>query len=186
MAICADELMEQGRLGKNTVVATVMSNVALETFLEERGGSLVRTPVGDRYVVEEMRKRGCNFGGEKSGHIVCMDHTTTGDGTLAALQILAIMRRKQARLSELSRIIELYPQILINVRVAEKKPFENIDGFDKLIQASEKRLKARGRINLRYSGTESLARVMVEGESESLIGEIAERIASVLRKEIGD
>lgn len=186
MAICADELMEQGRLGKNTVVATVMSNMALETFLEEKGGSLVRTPVGDRYVVEEMRKRGCNFGGEKSGHIVCMDHTTTGDGTLAALQILAIMRRKQARLSELSRIIELYPQILINVRVAEKKPFQNIDGLDKLIKVCEERLKARGRINLRYSGTEPLARVMVEGESESLIGEIAEQIASVLRKEIGD
>jgi phosphoglucosamine mutase len=185
MAICADEMIESGRLLKNTLVATVMSNMALEMFIQGKGGRLLRTPVGDRYVVEEMRKRGCNFGGEKSGHIVFIDHTTTGDGTLAALQVLAIMKRKEKRLSELAKIIDLFPQILLNVKVREKKPFKGIPKLADVVSISEKRLKGLGRINLRYSGTEPLARIMVEGENESLIKEIAEEIASVIKKDIG-
>ncbi|MER3445650.1 MAG: phosphoglucosamine mutase [Candidatus Dadabacteria bacterium] len=186
MAICAEEMIKSGRLLKNTVVSTVMSNMSLEAFIRDSGGELIRTAVGDRYVVEEMRVRGCNFGGEKSGHIIFLDYTTTGDGTLAALQVLAIMKRKEKRLSELAKIIDLFPQILLNVRVREKKPFESIKGLSDLIVTSERDLKNRGRINLRYSGTEPLARIMVEGEDESLITEIAQEIASLIERDIGE
>jgi phosphoglucosamine mutase len=186
MAICADEMLQTGKLLKNTVVATVMSNMALETFIRHKGGKLIRTQVGDRYVVEEMRKIGCNFGGEKSGHIVFMDHTTTGDGTLAALQVLAIMRRKEKNLSDLAKIIDPFPQLLINVKVKAKKPFHNIPRLNDILNSFERTLEGRGRINLRYSGTESLARVMVEGENEVLIKEIAEEIARVIEQDIGE
>jgi phosphoglucosamine mutase len=185
MAICADEMIKSGRLLKNMVVSTVMSNMALEAFIREKGGELIRTAVGDRYVVEEMRIRGCNFGGEKSGHIIFLDHTTTGDGTLAALQVLAIMKRKEKKLSELAKIIDLFPQLLINVSVQEKKPFKDIKGLSDLLVLFERSLKNRGRINLRYSGTEPLARIMVEGENESLITEIAQEIASVIERDVG-
>ncbi|MGH7889168.1 MAG: phosphoglucosamine mutase [Thermodesulfobacteriota bacterium] len=186
MAVCADEMIEEGKLLKKTVVATVMSNMALEAFIREKGGNLIRTQVGDRYVVEEMRKSGCNFGGEKSGHIVFIDHTTTGDGTLAALQVLAIMRRKEKNLSDLAKIIDPFPQLLLNVKVKEKKPFDDIPKLNDLLNTFEKTLHGRGRINLRYSGTESLARVMVEGEDELLIKEIAEEIAWAIRQDIGE
>jgi phosphoglucosamine mutase len=179
-------MIKSGSLAKNTIVATIMSNMALETFIRRQGVSFVRTPVGDRYVVEEMRKRGCNFGGEKSGHIIFLDHTTTGDGTLAALQVLAIMRRKEKSLSELSKIIELFPQVLINVRVREKRPFDSIPRLSGLLSLAESKLEGTGRINLRYSGTEPIARVMVEGENEALIKEIAEEIAYVIESNIGE
>lgn len=186
IAICAEELIKSGRLLKNTVVSTIMSNMSLEAFIRDNGGQLIRTAVGDRYVVEEMRVRGCNFGGEKSGHIIFLDHTTTGDGTLAALQVLAIMKRKEKKLSELAKIIDLYPQLLLSVRVIEKKPFKSIKGLSDLLVLSERNLKNRGRINLRYSGTEPLARIMVEGEDESLIREIAHEIASLIERDIGE
>jgi len=163
-----------------------MSNMSLETFIREKGGIVIRTPVGDRYVVEEMRIRGCNFGGEKSGHMIFLDHTTTGDGTLAALQLLAVMKRKEKKLSELAKIIELYPQVLLNVKVREKKPFQDIPQLEDLLLLSEQRLKERGRINLRYSGTESLARIMVEGENEALVYEVAEEIAYKIQQAIGE
>jgi phosphoglucosamine mutase len=186
IAICVEELIKSGRLLKNTVVSTIMSNMSLEAFIRDNGGQLIRTAVGDRYVVEEMRVRGCNFGGEKSGHIIFLDHTTTGDGTLAALQVLAIMKRKEKKLSELAKIIDLYPQLLLSVRVREKKPFKSIKGLSDLLVLSERNLKNRGRINLRYSGTEPLARIMVEGEDESLIREIAHEIASLIERDIGE
>ncbi len=186
IAICAEEMIKNGSLLKNTVVSTIMSNMSLEKFIRENGGVFVRTPVGDRYVVEEMRIRQCNFGGEKSGHIIFFDHTTTGDGTLAALQVLAVMRRKEKKLSELAKIIELFPQLLLNVRVKEKKSFEDINGLAELLVLSQERLRNRGRINLRYSGTEPLARIMVEGEDESLIKEIVQEIALAIEKDIGD
>ena len=186
MAICADEMIQAGTLRKNTIVATVMSNMALETFIRQKRGRLIRTQVGDRYVVEEMRKRGCNFGGEKSGHIIFIDHTTTGDGTLAALQVLAIMRRKEKNLSDLAKIIDPFPQLLINVRVKIKKPFGSIPRLNEMLNSFERTLEGRGRINLRYSGTEALVRVMVEGENEVLIKEIAEEIAGVIEQDIGE
>jgi phosphoglucosamine mutase len=186
IAITADEMIRNNKLQKNTVVTTIMSNMALETFIREKGGIVIRTPVGDRYVVEEMRIRGCNFGGEKSGHMIFLDHTTTGDGTLAALQLLAVMKRKEKKLSELAKIIELYPQVLLNVKVREKKPFQDIPQLEDLLLLSEQRLKERGRINLRYSGTESLARIMVEGENEALVYEVAEEIAYRIQQAIGE
>jgi phosphoglucosamine mutase len=163
-----------------------MSNMALEAFIKSKGGNLVRTPVGDRYVVEAMRLNKINFGGEKSGHIVFLDHNTTGDGTLAALQVLAIMKRKGKTLSELAKILDLFPQLLVNVKVREKKPFQNILKLKELLVLSERRLNGRGRINLRYSGTEALARVMVEGDNESVISEIAQEIAFLIKQDIGE
>lgn len=186
IAITADEMIRNNKLQKNTVVTTIMSNMSLETFIREKGGIVIRTPVGDRYVVEEMRIRGCNFGGEKSGHMIFLDHTTTGDGTLAALQLLAVMKRKEKKLSELAKIIDLYPQVLLNVKVREKKPFQDIPQLEDLLLLSEQRLKERGRINLRYSGTESLARIMVEGENEALVYEVAEEIAYRIQQAIGE
>lgn len=186
IAICADEMIQNGSLIQNTIVTTVMSNMALEAFIRSKGGNLIRTPVGDRYVVEAMRLNGFNFGGEKSGHIIFLDHNTTGDGTLAALQVLAVMTRKEKTLSELAKILDLYPQLLINVKVREKKPFQSIRTLNELLILSERRLNGRGRINLRYSGTEALARVMVEGDNESVISEIAEEIAFVIRQDIGE
>lgn len=186
IAITADEMIRNNKLQKNTVVTTIMSNMSLDTFIREKGGIVIRTPVGDRYVVEEMRIRGCNFGGEKSGHMIFLDHTTTGDGTLAALQLLAVMKRKEKKLSELAKIIDLYPQVLLNVKVREKKPFQDIPQLEDLLLLSEQRLKERGRINLRYSGTESLARIMVEGENEALVYEVAEEIAYRIQQAIGE
>ncbi|MFQ5786823.1 MAG: phosphoglucosamine mutase [Thermodesulfobacteriota bacterium] len=186
IAILANEMITDGTLSNKTVVATIMSNMALEKFINNKGYEFVRTPVGDRYVVEEMRKRGCNFGGEKSGHLIFLDHSTTGDGTLAALQILSIMKRNDKRLSELTKIIDLFPQLLVNVKVREKKPFEKIQGIEKILDSRKKDLNGRVRINIRYSGTEPLARIMVEGEDELLIKEIAEEIAFQIKQDIGE
>ncbi|MGQ0792980.1 MAG: phosphoglucosamine mutase [Deltaproteobacteria bacterium] len=185
MAICADELIKSGSLSNNTVVATIMSNMALEAFVRESRANFVRTPVGDRYVVDEMKRRGSNFGGEKSGHIIFLSHNTTGDGTLAALQILAVMKQRGRPLSELSKIIEPFPQTLVSVRVKSKKPFNDIPDIGTLFDSCSKKLGGRGRINLRYSGTEPLARVMVEGECEILIAEIANDISSLIEKHLG-
>jgi phosphoglucosamine mutase len=186
IAVLADEMISSSSLSKNTVVATIMSNMALEIFLKDRGCHLVRTQVGDRYVVEEMRRRGCNFGGEKSGHLIFLNHGTTGDGTLAALQILSIMKSTGRNLSELTTIIDLFPQLLINVRVKEKRPFSDIPMITQLISSKEKEFNGQIRINLRYSGTEPLARIMVEGEDDVTVKEIAEEIANEVDRHIGE
>jgi phosphoglucosamine mutase len=186
IAVLADEMISSSSLSKNTVVATIMSNMALEIFLKDRGCHLVRTQVGDRYVVEEMRRRGCNFGGEKSGHLIFLNHGTTGDGTLAALQILSIMKSTGRNLSELTTIIDLFPQLLINVRVKEKRPFSDIPMITQLISSKEKEFNGQIRINLRYSGTEPLARIMVEGEDDVIVKEIAEEIANEVDRHIGE
>ena len=185
LAICSSEMMETGTLSTDTVVATQMSNMALENYLSEMGLKLERTRVGDRYVVEAMRKLGANLGGEKSGHLLFLDHSTTGDGLLASLQILSIMRKKGKPLSELAGIIDMFPQILNSLEIKEKRPFEQIPGLVELVRESEKILAGKGRINLRYSGTELLARVMVEGEDETLINGIASRVSSVISENIG-
>jgi len=186
IAVLADEMISTSSLSKNTVVATIMSNMALEIFLKNRGCHLVRTQVGDRYVVEEMRRMGCDFGGEKSGHLIFLNHGTTGDGTLAALQILSIMKSKGRNLSELTKIIDLFPQLLINVRVKEKRPFSEIPMVTKLISSKEKEFNGKIRINLRYSGTEPLARIMVEGEDDIIVKEIAEEVANEIDRHIGE
>ena len=185
IAICAREMIENGTLRGNAVVTTLMSNMALERYIKDQGIEFIRTQVGDRYVVEEMRARNCNLGGEQSGHIILLDHTTTGDGTLAALQILGIMRTREKTLSQLSTIIDLYPQILLNVRVEQKRDMNEIPEIEKQIKANEKRLNGKGRINIRYSGTEPISRVMVEGEDSTLINEIAHELARTIEKELG-
>ncbi|KAB2826266.1 MAG: phosphoglucosamine mutase, partial [Candidatus Dadabacteria bacterium] len=185
IAICADEMMRTQKLRGNTVVTTLMSNMALENFILGKGADFVRTEVGDRYVVEAMRQRKCNLGGEQSGHIIFLDHTTTGDGTLAALQVLAIMKREGRKLSELSKIIDLYPQLLLNVKIRKKKELGKIKGLPELLDRNQSRLNGRGRINIRYSGTEPISRVMVEGEDVALIKEIADELADAIKRDIG-
>jgi phosphoglucosamine mutase len=180
MAISAVELKKRARLEKNTVIATVMSNVGLEIFLNRKGIKLVRTQVGDRYVVEEMLRKGCNFGGEQSGHIIFMDHNTTGDGAITALQILAIMCKTGKSLSKLSSGIPIYPQILLNVPVMKTKGIEKFPAVMSAIKKAKKKLTS-GRILVRPSGTEPKIRVMVEGESMNMITTIADEVASVIK-----
>jgi phosphoglucosamine mutase len=184
MAICAMDMMEKGRLPENRLVATVMSNMALEVFMKERGGSLLRTPVGDRHVVEAMRRTGAAMGGEQSGHLVFMEYGTTGDGLLAALQLLRIMREKNRPLSELAGLLTPFPQQLINVHVQRKIPFEQCPEIGRAVEQAEKELAGRGRVLLRYSGTESVARVMVEGEDDALVGRLAAGLAETLQQHL--
>lgn len=184
MAICAADLLCKKELPGNKLVATVMSNMALEVFMREMGGELVRTAVGDRYVVEAMREHGAALGGEQSGHLVFMQHSTTGDGLLAALQLLRIMRETGKKLSELAGQLRLFPQVLINVKIKDKKPFDSVTAVAKAVSAAESVLGDRGRVLLRYSGTEALARVMVEGEDAAVVERLAGDIASVLETEL--
>ncbi|MBF0476317.1 MAG: phosphoglucosamine mutase [Deltaproteobacteria bacterium] len=185
MAICASHLHKQGKLNNNTLVATVMSNLGLEVCLAEMGVQLVRTKVGDRWVVEEMLRRNCNLGGEQSGHIIFLDHNTTGDGILACLQILAIMLEDQRRLSELAGIMTRYPQELINVKVSHKKNLDELPEVASLTSRVTRELGDKGRVLIRYSGTEPLVRVMLEGEDATVIRTYAEQLASCLNRALG-
>jgi len=183
MALLGTRFIAAGTLPHKTVVATVMSNLGLERALTARGGRLLRTAVGDRYVVEAMREQGLTFGGEQSGHLVFLDHATTGDGTVAALRVLAVMLEEGCPLSQLAEESMIrYPQVLLNFAVAEKRPLEDLPEILKLITRVEGELGADGRVLVRYSGTEAKARVMIEGTSEERIRAYAEDIASALRK----
>jgi phosphoglucosamine mutase len=185
LALCARDLIERQALRGGAVVATVMSNLGLERSLQEQGAELIRTQVGDRYVVDEMRRGGYVLGGEQSGHVIFLEHNTTGDGLLTALQVLAIMKRKERPLSELADCMERFPQILVNVNVAEKRPIEDLNGFQKKLRSVESELGERGRVLIRYSGTEKKARVMVEGEDETRVVELANELAGDLVKALG-
>jgi phosphoglucosamine mutase len=185
MAVCARDLIARKLLPKKTVVATVMSNMGLEKALAEVGGKVVRTRVGDRYVVEEMRAKGYAFGGEQSGHLVFLDHATTGDGTIAALQLLAIMQTSGKRISELASVMEIFPQTQINLVVKSKPELGSLPGVMKAIGSVETALGKEGRVLVRYSGTESKARVLVEGPNETQNRRHAETIADELRRAIG-
>ncbi len=182
LALCAQDMQRRGVLKGNAVVATVMSNLGLEKALEEMGLDLIRTQVGDRYVVEAMRDGGYNLGGEQSGHIVLLDHNATGDGLVTALQILSIMRSQKKRLSELSKLLTLYPQVLLNVKVASKPPLEEVPAIVEALERVEKELDDKGRVLLRYSGTESLLRVMIEGENKEHVQSLAEELAAIAQK----
>jgi phosphoglucosamine mutase len=184
MAICALDLMEHRKLPHNMLVATVMSNMALEVFMQEHGGSLLRTPVGDRYVFEAMRREGAMLGGEQSGHIIFKNHATTGDGTLAALQLIRIMLERGKPLSELAHLLEPYPQLLINVHVERKIPFEDVPAVLDAVKEAESSLCGKGRVLLRYSGTESVARVMVEGCDQGQVKSLAESLAGTLKEHL--
>jgi phosphoglucosamine mutase len=184
LGMTALDLHRMGRLSKDTVVATVMSNMGLEMALKEQGIRLVRTQVGDRYVVEEMRRGGYNLGGEPSGHVIFLDHNTTGDGIITALQVMSLMRRTGRSLSELAAVVRPLPQLIRNVPVPRKPPLESIPELMRLLRNAEERLKDKGRVFLRYSGTEPLLRIMVEGEDEALIEQIADEIEDTARKAI--
>ncbi|MBI3398361.1 MAG: phosphoglucosamine mutase [Deltaproteobacteria bacterium] len=185
MAILATRMLKQNTLKNKTLVTTIMSNMGLEEAVKNAGGKVVRTKVGDRYVAEEMLKGGYNLGGEQSGHIVFMDHTTTGDGVVSALQILAVMVRENRKLSELSGIMKQFPQTLINVKVKEKKDLLKIPQVSKKIREIEDKLNGNGRLSVRYSGTEPLARVMIEGKDEKEIKKMARYIAEAIEAELG-
>ena len=180
MAICALDMSRRQTLKRKTVVATVMSNLGLEMALKKHGLKLMRTQVGDRYVLEAMLRGGYNLGGEQSGHLVFLNHSTTGDGILTALRLLSVMIREQQPLAELARCMEVYPQVLLNLRVKQKQDLSRVPQAHKAIQAAEKRLKGWGRLLVRFSGTEPLLRVMVEGEKSAEIQEVAQELVQSL------
>ena len=182
MAICAADLMSRKKLRKKTLVTTVMSNLGLEVAMQRLGGKMVRTKVGDRYVVEEMRKNKYSFGGEQSGHLIFLEHNTTGDGILAALQILSIMIKQRKPLSELASIMEPFPQVLKNVRTSKKLDIDLIPGFRDKIESLEQEIGTDGRILVRPSGTEPVIRVMVEGEEYDTINTMADELCEIVRK----
>ncbi|RZA17919.1 MAG: phosphoglucosamine mutase [Proteobacteria bacterium] len=182
LAICAEHMHRAGKLKKSTVVSTVMSNMGLDIAMQRIGVKLSRTKVGDRYVVDEMRKGGYNLGGEQSGHLVFSDCSTTGDGILAALHLLEVMLLRQKKLSELKKCMDLLPQILKNIHVLHKKPIESLPDVQKAIHDAETKLGQRGRVLVRYSGTENLARVMLEGEDHAQIESMASDIILALER----
>ncbi len=181
LAIAAAHMAGTGSLRNAAVVATVMSNLGLEVALREKGIDLVRTPVGDRYVVEEMRRRNANLGGEQSGHIILLDNNTTGDGLITALGVLAIVVEAERPLSELSRVMTRFPQVLVNVKVRERRDVTADHSVAGVIREIEGGLGDRGRVLVRASGTEPLIRVMVEGEHEDEVRMHAEGIADAIR-----
>jgi phosphoglucosamine mutase len=185
LALFGSDLAERGALEGDAVVGTVMSNMGLEKALDAMGLGLIRTQVGDRYMVEAMRNGGYNLAGEQSGHFVFLDHNTTGDGLITALQALAIMRRTGRPLSELVAGFQRFPQVLLNVRVAERKPFEQVPEVAEAVRKLEQELAGQGRILLRYSGTEMKARVMVEGEDEARVNELARDLANLVQRRLG-
>ncbi len=184
MALCAQAMIKRGELPGNILVATVMSNIALDIFMQEQGGQLIRTKVGDRYVVECMRQNNVMFGGEQSGHLIFRNLSTTGDGLLAALQILRIMREKEKPLSQIAGLLTLFPQKLVNVQVQKRLPFEERPAIGEAVSRIEETLGKRGRVLLRYSGTEPVCRIMVEGENETQVAQFANDLADVVRNEL--
>lgn len=185
MAALGLDLHAQGQLACQTVVGTVMSNFGLELAMKKAGIQLMRTQVGDRYLLERMLADGYNFGGEQSGHFIFLDHNTTGDGLISALQILSLMKRTGTPLSELAKSMTAVPQILLNVQVKHKPDLNQIPDIQQAIQTAEATLNGSGRVLVRYSGTESLLRIMVEGERQTTIREVADHLAAIVRARIG-
>mgnify|MGYP000877823058 CR=1 FL=1 len=185
LAICALHLKSKGSLAKDTVVGTKMTNMGLEVLLRENGIGLLRADVGDRYVMDIMRREGLNLGGEPSGHIIFLHHTTSGDGTLAAMRVLSVMCQRGLPLSEVRRAFTPYPQVNLDVKVKEKRPFDAMPKVAAAMADAESALGARGRILVRYSGTENIARIMLEGEEMTLIERLASEIAFEIRAELG-
>ena len=185
MLFAADQLHKEGRLTGNTVVATVMSNIGLELALRARGIDLVRAPVGDKYVMEEMQKRGSALGGEQSGHVIFADHLFTGDGIATALNVFRVMAVTGKELHELAGQLVTYPQVLVNVRVRERADLQAIPAIADAIKKVEDRLNGQGRLLVRYSGTEPLLRIMIEGKDDAEIRHWANEIADVVRAHLG-
>ena len=186
MAIAALEMLAENTLVGKTLVSTVMSNAGLEAAIAQAGGKMIRTNVGDKNVIDEMLRNGFNFGGEQSGHLIFRDYASTGDGLVAALQILRIMKAKDASLSQLAKCWTRFPQLVTNVKVREKKPFAQLAGVNQLVAAAEKELAAQGgRLLLRYSGTEPKVRLLVEGRDAATLQAWSEKICGAIEKQIG-
>jgi len=186
MAIAALEMLTQKTLAEKTLVTTVMSNAGLEVAVKSAGGKVVRTAVGDKNVIDEMLQHSFNFGGEQSGHLIFRDYSSTGDGLVAALQVLQIMRARKAPLSKLAECWTRFPQLVTNVKVREKKAFEQLDGLNKLVAEAEAELTGQGgRVFLRYSGTESKARLLLEGRDAKVLEKWSQKICGIIQKQIG-
>jgi phosphoglucosamine mutase len=186
MAITGLDLLAEGKLAKKTLVSTVMSNAGLEAAIAAAGGRVVSTGVGDRQVIDEMLRHGYNFGGEQSGHMIFRDYGTTGDGLVAALQVLRIMQARKLPLSKLAQCWTRMPQMITNILVREKRPFDTLDKVGQLVTDAEAELKAQGgRIFLRYSGTEPKARLLIEGRDQAMLQKWTEKIAEAIRKQVG-
>ncbi len=185
MAMLALDLHRQGKLTKQTIVGTVMSNFGLELAMTKAGIALVRTAVGDRYVLERMSADGYSFGGEQSGHFIFLDHNTTGDGLISALQVLSLMKRTEQPMSELAKSMTAVPQVLLNVTVTQKPILDTVPELQRAIHECEQRLNGSGRVLVRYSGTEPLLRVMVEGERDDQIREVANHLVDVIKVHLG-
>ena len=186
LAIAGLDMLAQGTLAERTVVSTVMSNAGLDAAVTAAGGGVVRTAVGDKNVIDEMLRQGFNLGGEQSGHMIFRDYSTTGDGLVTGLQILRIMKAKDTPLSRLARCWTRFPQLVTNVQVREKKPFEEMDGLGKLVAEAEVELKGQGgRLLLRYSGTEPKARLLLEGRDAAVLKKWSDKICGIIQKQAG-
>lgn len=185
MYICAKYLTEKKRLKKDTIVTTVMSNLGFHKAVEEIGLKDVVTQVGDRYVVEEMRKNDYNFGGEQSGHMIFLDYNTTGDGMLSGIQLLNVMKQTGKKLSELADEVTIYPQKLVNIRVTDKNGAMEVPAIKAVVEQAEAEMNGEGRILVRPSGTEPLLRVMAEAPTQEKVDYYVDKIAEVVRAEIG-
>lgn len=185
LAVCALDLHRRKKLAHNTVVATEMSNFGLERAMDKAGIKLVKVKVGDKYVVEEMRKHGYGLGGESSGHIIFKEHSTTGDGLVAALAVLGVMKQTGKPLGLLRSVMEDVPQVLRNIRVTKRLKLEDVKGYKELVEGINTKLKGEGRTFIRFSGTEPLVRVLVEGPDAHLIASYADEIGDLLQKELG-
>lgn len=186
LLICARHMKKQNKLSSNKIVATLMSNVGLEYSLAEEKLELIRAPVGDKYVLERMMQEGANLGGEQSGHLIFSDISTAGDGIITAVEILNIMRTTGHSLAGLAQGLVKYPQILLNIPVKEKPPLDQLTKVARTVNEVEKALNGSGRLLLRYSGTESVARIMIEGSEEKRIEKYAQKIAQAIKDEIGN
>ena len=186
MAIVSNYLRKKGKLEKDTIVATVMSNLGLHKFARDNGLELLQTKVGDRYVLEEMLKDGFNLGGEQSGHVILLDYNPTGDGILTSLMLIQAILEENKKASEVASIIKLYPQVLINAKVDSNKKYdyENNENIKTAIEKLEKEFAGNGRVLIRPSGTEPLVRVMIEGEDQSYITKKAQEIVDLIEKEL--
>jgi phosphoglucosamine mutase len=184
LAICAKAMKDEGRLSNNLVVSTVMSNIGLGLALSEFGIELVTTQVGDRYVLREMLSRGASIGGEDSGHMIFLDHHNAGDGIITAMKLVSATKRTGKPLSELAKLMKVFPQRLINVEVKDKRPIETVPEIVAAVERVEKILENRGRVLVRYSGTQPMCRVMVEAPTQEETEKYCSEIAEVVRREL--
>ena len=187
LAICGTELHKQNKLNKNTIVGTVMTNMGLDLYLKEKGMNIVKTQVGDRYVIEEMLGKGYNLGGEQSGHIIFLDYNTTGDGLLTGLQLMEIMKKTEKKMSELNNLMDSLPQVLINARVKEELKYTYLEDSEikEEVEKIEEYFHGEGRVVIRPSGTEPLVRVMIEGKDRNIIESKARELAEFIEKKLG-